>query len=234
MRSAGCRTIWATRWRHADGAASAGDVGRRCWTSAMTRRSSRGIRCLWRCGRRSSRAICRASLFHDLLRAFRQDQIKTQYATWEEAVEYSRYSANPVGRLVLMVCGYRDEERALLSDKICTALQLANFWQDVVRGCGDSRGDIFRRSTWSGSAWTRGRSQGRVFTPEFGAMMQCAGGPHAGDAARGRGDRGMVDPELRGDAGSVSQGRRGDPGRHCGAGLRRAARTAGGDRSGRS
>ena len=66
-------------------------------------------------------------LFHDLLRAFRQDQIKTRYNTWAEAVEYSRYSANPVGRLVLLVCGYRDEGRALLSDRICTALQLANF-----------------------------------------------------------------------------------------------------------
>ena len=55
-------------------------------------------------------------LFHDLLRAFMQDQVKTEYDTWDEAVEYSRYSANPVGRLVLMVCGYRDEERALLSD----------------------------------------------------------------------------------------------------------------------
>ncbi len=73
------------------------------------------------------------TLFHDLLRAFRQDQIKTHYDTWDEAVEYSRYSANPVGRLVLMVCGYRDEQRALLSDKICTGLQLANFWQDIVR-----------------------------------------------------------------------------------------------------
>jgi phytoene/squalene synthetase len=57
------------------------------------------------------------SLFHNLLRAFIQDQIKTHYGTWDEAVEYSRYSANPVGRLVLMICGYRDARRALLSDK---------------------------------------------------------------------------------------------------------------------
>lgn len=71
--------------------------------------------------------------FHDLLRAFRQDQTKHRYANWEEVVEYSRYSANPVGRLVLSLCGYRDPERQRLSDDTCTALQLANFWQDVAR-----------------------------------------------------------------------------------------------------
>ena len=110
-------------------------------------------------------------LFHDLLRAFCQDQIKTQYETWDEAVEYSRYSANPVGRLVLMVCGYRDEERALLSDKICTGLQLANFWQDAVR---DS--EIPRRyipaEYMDRFGVAEGQIEGRVFTPEFGAMMQ--------------------------------------------------------------
>ena len=109
-------------------------------------------------------------LFHDLLHAFKQDQIKTRYDTWDEAVEYSRYSANPVGRLVLMVCGYRDEARALLSDKICTALQLANFWQDAVR---DS--EIGRRYIPSESMLRfgveEGQIEGRVFTPEFGAMM---------------------------------------------------------------
>jgi squalene synthase HpnC len=110
------------------------------------------------------------SLFHDLLRAFCQDQIKTSYETWDEAVEYSRYSANPVGRLVLMVCGYRDEERALLSDKICTGLQLANFWQDAVR---DS--EIPRRyipaEYMARFGVAEGQIEGRVFTPEFGAMM---------------------------------------------------------------
>jgi squalene synthase HpnC len=110
-------------------------------------------------------------LFHDLLHAFRQDQVKTHYDTWDEAVAYSRCSANPVGRLILMICGYRDEVRALLSDKICTGLQLANFWQDVVR---DS--EIPRRYLPSeymerfGVA--EGQIEGRVFTPEFGAMMR--------------------------------------------------------------
>jgi squalene synthase HpnC len=71
--------------------------------------------------------------FTDLLRAFRQDQTVSRYATWEDVLDYCVYSANPVGRLVLYVCGYRDEERQRLSDHTCTALQLANFWQDVSR-----------------------------------------------------------------------------------------------------
>src|SRR6185437_15036920 len=69
-------------------------------------------------------------LFADLLHAFRMDQVKTEYETWHELLEYSHYSANPVGRLVLWVCGYQEESLGLLSDKVCTALQLANFWQD--------------------------------------------------------------------------------------------------------
>jgi squalene synthase HpnC len=71
--------------------------------------------------------------FADLLRAFRQDQTVSRYATWDDVLDYCVYSANPVGRLVLYVCGYRDEERQRLSDYTCTALQLANFWQDVSR-----------------------------------------------------------------------------------------------------
>jgi squalene synthase HpnC len=69
--------------------------------------------------------------FADLLRAFKQDQTVTRYETMHDLLEYCRYSANPVGRLVLYVCGYADEERFRLSDATCSALQLANFWQDV-------------------------------------------------------------------------------------------------------
>ncbi|HEV2205477.1 MAG TPA: squalene synthase HpnC, partial [Candidatus Acidoferrales bacterium] len=71
--------------------------------------------------------------FSDLLKAFRQDQRFQRYANWDEVLDYCVYSANPVGRLVLYVCGYRDEQRQRLSDYTCTALQLANFWQDVSR-----------------------------------------------------------------------------------------------------
>jgi len=136
------------------------------------------------------------TLFHDLLLAFRQDQVKTQYTTWDEAVEYSHYSANPVGRLVLMVCGYRDEQRALLSDKICTGLQLANFWQDIVR---DS--EIPRRylpaEYMLRFGVEEGQIEGRVFTPEFGAMMRALVDRTRGLLREGGAISATVDPELR-------------------------------------
>jgi squalene synthase HpnC len=70
--------------------------------------------------------------FDDLISAFEQDQVYTHHASLATLEEYSRYSANPVGRLVLLVSGYRSEELMLLSDEICTGLQLANFYQDIV------------------------------------------------------------------------------------------------------
>lgn len=70
--------------------------------------------------------------FADLVDAFVQDQTVTRYANWEGLFGYCRNSANPVGRLVLYLCGYSDAERQKLSDATCTALQLANFWQDVT------------------------------------------------------------------------------------------------------
>jgi squalene synthase HpnC len=69
--------------------------------------------------------------FSDLLIAFRQDQTVSRFETFSDVLAYCCYSANPVGHLVLYVCGYRDAERQQLSDYTCTALQLANFWQDV-------------------------------------------------------------------------------------------------------
>jgi squalene synthase HpnC len=71
--------------------------------------------------------------FLDLLFAFEQDQIVKRYRTYEQLLGYCRHSANPVGRLVLYLCRSFDAERAALSDSICTALQLANFWQDIRR-----------------------------------------------------------------------------------------------------
>jgi phytoene synthase len=70
-------------------------------------------------------------LFDDLLDAFRQDVIVKRYETWSDLLEYCRRSANPVGRLVLRVHGYRDEGMDRCSDAVCTALQLTNFWQDL-------------------------------------------------------------------------------------------------------
>jgi squalene synthase HpnC len=71
--------------------------------------------------------------FLDLLFAFEQDQMIKRYQTHEQLLGYCRNSANPVGRLVLYLCESFTEANAVLSDHVCTALQLANFWQDVSR-----------------------------------------------------------------------------------------------------
>ena len=157
-------------------------------------------------------------LFHDLLHAFRMDQVKTEYNTWEELLEYSHYSANPVGRLVLWVCGYRDEALGLLSDKVCTALQLANFWQDVVEDAERGRRYIPAEAMLLFGV-DEGQILGRVFTPEFGAMIESL-------VVRTRAmlREGSAICEGRrqgtgGDAEPVYEGRRGDSGRHYRAGL---------------
>jgi squalene synthase HpnC len=77
--------------------------------------------------------------FSDLLTAFRQDQNTTRYQTFDDVIGYCHYSANPVGHLVLYLCGYRDAGRQALSDYTCSALQLANFWQDVCVDYGKGR-----------------------------------------------------------------------------------------------
>lgn len=71
--------------------------------------------------------------FEALISAFVQDCTVNRYETYDEILDYCSRSANPVGRIFLWVFGHRDEERHALSDKICTGLQLANFWQDVAR-----------------------------------------------------------------------------------------------------
>ncbi len=78
-------------------------------------------------------------LLLDLIRAFVQDQTVTRYADYPDLLAYCRYSANPVGRIVLHLCGYSDPERQRLSDATCTGLQLANFWQDVARDLDKGR-----------------------------------------------------------------------------------------------
>ncbi|MCY4654123.1 MAG: squalene synthase HpnC [Dehalococcoidia bacterium] len=74
-----------------------------------------------------------------LIDANRMDQSITRYPTYRDLEYYCQHSANPVGHLVLYICGYRDEERQRLSDYTCTALQLANFWQDVSRDFAKGR-----------------------------------------------------------------------------------------------
>lgn len=70
--------------------------------------------------------------FVDLIRANQQDQVVSRYPTFEDLLGYCRLSANPVGRIVLHVFGSHTEQRGELSDAICTALQLAEHWQDVA------------------------------------------------------------------------------------------------------
>jgi squalene synthase HpnC len=109
--------------------------------------------------------------FADLIRAFVQDQTVQRYRTFEELFGYCRCSANPVGRLVLYLCGYRDAERQALSDATCTALQLANFWQDIVRDLEKGRMylplELIERH-----GYTVGELEARRETPAFRAAMR--------------------------------------------------------------
>jgi squalene synthase HpnC len=109
--------------------------------------------------------------FSDLLIAFRQDQTVTRFETFDDVLGYCRYSANPVGHLVLYLCGYSDAERQQLSDYTCTALQLANFWQDVFVDFGKGRIYLpledLRRFGVTGDDIAQRRA-----TPQFVAMMK--------------------------------------------------------------
>jgi squalene synthase HpnC len=109
--------------------------------------------------------------FADLVHAFVQDQTVTRYPNFEELFGYCRYSANPVGRLVLYLCGYRDAERQRLSDATCTALQLANFWQDVTVDLLKDRVyiplDVMERY-----GYTTADLFARSFTPAFREVMR--------------------------------------------------------------
>ena len=112
-------------------------------------------------------------LFDDLIRAFEQDQSVTRYADWEGVFGYCRYSANPVGRLVLRLCGYADEERDRMSDATCTALQLANFWQDVTIDFEKDR-VYLPLHLFEKHSYTLAELEARRFTPAFRAVMRDA------------------------------------------------------------
>jgi hydroxysqualene synthase len=72
------------------------------------------------------------NLFQDLLMAFKMDVVKKRYPAFSDVLDYCRHSANPIGRLVLLLFGYRQDGLHSLSDSICTALQITNFWQDLM------------------------------------------------------------------------------------------------------
>lgn len=109
--------------------------------------------------------------FADLLIAFRQDQVVTRYANMDEVLRYCRYSANPVGRLVLYTCGYTDAERFRLSDATCSALQLANFWQDVRVDLAKDRVYIPQNDMQRFGVSDATIQQG-IATPEFRALLR--------------------------------------------------------------
>lgn len=109
--------------------------------------------------------------FSDLIAAFEQDQTVTRYPNWDQLFEYCSKSANPVGRLVLYLCGYSDPERQALSDATCTALQLANFWQDVTLDLRKDRVyiplDVMARH-----GYTLEELRAAKFNPQFAAVMR--------------------------------------------------------------
>ncbi len=109
--------------------------------------------------------------FANLLTAFRQDQTTTRYPTFEDVLGYCKNSANPVGHLVLYLCGYRDAERQQLSDYTCTALQLANFWQDVAVDYGKGRIYLPLESLTKFGVSESDIADRRA-TPQFLAMMK--------------------------------------------------------------
>lgn len=112
-----------------------------------------------------------AQPFRDLLTAFRQDQTTTRYPTYEDLRGYCRCSADPVGRLVLYLCGYGDAERQALSDATCTALQLANFWQDVARDL--EKGRIYvPLEDMERFGYPEELLHQRRLTPEFRSLMR--------------------------------------------------------------
>ena len=114
-----------------------------------------------------------SELFADLIHAFLQDQMVTRYQTWPDVFDYCRYSANPVGRLVLRLCGYADPARDRLSDATCTALQLANFWQDVTVDLEKDR-IYLPLALLETHGYTEAELFARKFTPAFRAVMKDA------------------------------------------------------------
>ena len=108
--------------------------------------------------------------FRDLIEANRMDQVRRRYETFEDVLNYCRHSANPVGRLYLALLGHRDADRLAFSDATCTALQLANFWQDVRRDYDMGRIYIpledLRRF-----GYTEEELAARKYTPSFRGLM---------------------------------------------------------------
>ena len=143
--------------------------------------------------------------FADLLVAFRQDQHISRFATMDEVLDYCRYSANPVGRLVLYMAGYADAERFALSDWTCSALQLANFWQDVKVDYAKGRIYIPTADMARFGVDDAVISSGAA-TPAFLELMRYEVAETRAMFARGMPLIGMVDRELAVDLDLFSRG----------------------------
>jgi squalene synthase HpnC len=139
-------------------------------------------------------------LLEDLLSAFRQDVIVKRYERWEDVLDYCRRSADPVGRLVLRVCGFRAPDLDAQSDAICTALQLTNFWQDFARDWANGRLYAPLDLVASHQASLADLDKG-VMSPAWRALLSDVAGRTRGlfDAGRGLADRveGRLKWELR-------------------------------------
>jgi len=109
--------------------------------------------------------------FADLLRAFRSDVDFKGFETLDDLLGYARYSANPVGRLVLYLFGYRDAERQRLSDLVCSGLQLANFWQDIAIDLGKGRIYIPRRDL-ANAGYSAADLRGGIVNRAFVELMR--------------------------------------------------------------
>ena len=110
--------------------------------------------------------------FDDLITAFEQDQVYTHHQSLATLEEYSRYSANPVGRLVLLVSGYSELELMALSDEICTGLQLANFYQDIVTDWVDRGRRYLPADAMQRFSVTDEQIAERRFDANFRALME--------------------------------------------------------------
>lgn len=110
-------------------------------------------------------------LFLDLLSAFRQDVVRARYADFDEVLDYCRRSASPVGRLILLLFGYRDEHLHHLSDYICTALQLANFWQDVAVDLEKDRVYLPQQDLWQFD-YSEEELFARAFNERYAALLK--------------------------------------------------------------
>jgi squalene synthase HpnC len=135
-------------------------------------------------------------LFLDLLSAFRQDVRITRYETWDDLFDYCRRSANPVGRLVLRLAGYRDARLDRWSDSVCTALQLTNFWQDLA---GDwERGRLYLPLALVKSSGADERDlDRRRLTPPWRAALGSAATRTRGEFIAGRPIADAVSGRLR-------------------------------------